>query len=371
MFMERAGCVIIGAGVVGLAIAMEIGHRLNDVVLIDRHESFGKETSSRNSEVIHAGLYYPTGSLKARLCVEGSHLLYEFCEDHNIPNLKTGKLIVAIEETDREIIESLFHQGRENGLLDLILIKGKKVHDYEPELSVSSALVSPSTGILDTHALMKCLQTCAEEKGVMCAYGCNVTGIEKNSTGYIVEINDADGKSLSLVTDILINSAGLSSDTIASMVGINVDEAGYRLHYSKGEYFRINGKSPWTMKHLVYPTPGKTSLGIHTVIDLQGRIKLGPNAFYVSELSYDVEPSHREEFYRATKPFLNFLDKLDLSPDMAGIRPKLQKEEDAFKDFVICNEAGRGFTGFINLIGIESPGLTGCLSIAKYVIQLL
>jgi L-2-hydroxyglutarate oxidase LhgO len=369
--MERVGGIIIGAGVVGLAVAMEIAHRLSDVVIIERHESFGKETSSRNSEVIHAGIYYPTGSLKAQLCVTGSRLLYEFCNNHNISNLKTGKLIVAIENEDRATIASLYNQGRENGLVDLILVEGKKVKNYEPDLSVSNALFSPSTGILDTHALMKCLQTCAEEKGVLCAYGCHVKGIEKSPAGYIVEIQDADDKPLTLITDMLINSAGLSSDAVASMVGIDVDRAGYRIHYSKGEYFRINGKPPWFMKHLIYPPPGKASLGIHTVIDLQGQLKLGPNVFYVDEISYDVEPSHRQEFFRATKPFLRFLNELDLSPDMAGIRPKLQKPGDTFRDFIICEEAGRGFPGFINLIGIESPGLTACLAIARYVTNLL
>ncbi|MBN1699602.1 MAG: NAD(P)/FAD-dependent oxidoreductase [Spirochaetales bacterium] len=370
--MERVDCVIIGAGVVGLALARKLSDRLNDVVLVEQHESFGKETSSRNSEVIHAGLYYPEGTLKASLCVEGNRLLYDYCRDYNIPHMKTGKLVVAVHETDIGVIETLFKQGKENGAAGLSLISGSAAAGYEASLSVAGALVSPSTGILDTHALMKSFQTCAEERGAMCAYGCQVRGISgSGGDGYIVEILDADARVMTLETEILINSAGLSSDRIASMAGIDIDDAGYRIHYSKGEYFRINGFPPWTMKHLVYPPPGRTSLGIHTVIDLQGRLKLGPNAFYVNDIAYDVEPSHLEEFHESVKTFLPFIEKKDLSPDMAGIRAKLQKPGDGFRDFVICHETGRGMPGFINLIGIESPGLTSCLAIADHVANML
>jgi len=369
--MEKVDCIVIGAGVVGLSIAMQMGKKFTDVVLIERHGTFGQETSSRNSEVIHAGIYYPEGSLKAKLCVEGKSLLYDFCNKNNIPYRKIGKLIIALSEDDRVLLESLKNKGNLNGLDDLEILTEKKVNELEPSISAPCAVLSPSTGIIDTHKLMKCLESIADKNGVMCAYGCEVKGIRKENGRYLIDITDIDGQLLTLSTEVLINSGGLASDLIAKMAGIDIKKNKYKQKYLKGEYFKITGKPAWFMKHLVYPPPDAVSLGIHTVLDLQGQIKLGPSAFYTEEVNYDVDMQNAEEFYKATKPFLPFLKPEALSPDMAGIRPTLKGPADGFKDFIICHEVEKGLPGFINLIGIESPGLTSCLAIARFVETLI
>ena len=365
--MEKVDCIIIGAGVVGLAIAHSIGNKNRETILMERHEHFGRETSSRNSEVIHAGIYYPKESLKAKLCVSGRNLLYEFCEKQGIPYKKTGKLIVAVKNEDEEILQNLLNKGMANGVEDLALITKKEIMKLEPHINTTFAVYSPSTGILDTHQLMKKLETLAEEKGVMCAYNCEVKNITYSNPGFIIDAIDADGENISLKADVVINSAGLCSDKIAQMAGIDIDKEKYRIHYSKGEYFKINSMPAWYMNHLVYPPPGIASLGIHTVLDLQGRLKLGPNAAYTNEIDYNVDNRHAKDFYLAAKPILPFLQPGNLSPDMSGIRPKIQAPGDDFADFIITEENSKGLPGLINLIGIESPGLTSCLAIALYV----
>lgn len=365
--MEKVDCIIIGAGVIGLAIAHRLGNEKREILLLERHEHFGRETSSRNSEVIHAGIYYPKDSHKAALCVSGRHILYEFCETNGVPYKKTGKLIVAVHDGDDELLHNLLNKGRDNGVDDLVFITKKKIGALEPLVNTSCALYSPSTGILDSHCLMKKLEASAEKKGVMCVYGCEVKGVEHTGADFLVDVVDAHGENIKLKTDIVINSAGLESDTIAQMAGIDIDKEKYRIHFSKGEYFKINGKPSWFMNHLVYPPPRKASLGIHTVLDLQGQLKLGPGAFYIDTIDYDVNQEHAEDFYNAVKPFLSFLEPDDLSPDMAGIRAKRQAPGDDFADFIITDEKAKGLPGFINCIGIESPGLTSCLAIADYV----
>ncbi|MBN2441320.1 MAG: NAD(P)/FAD-dependent oxidoreductase [Spirochaetales bacterium] len=365
--MEKVDCIIIGAGVVGLAIAHRIGNRQRDIVLVERHEAFGRETSSRNSEVIHGGIYYPASSLKAALCVKGRHLLYQFCEQNRIPCQKPGKLIVALKQDDEEVLRQLLLKARANGVDDLELINKKKISELEPRISTPVALYSPSTGILDSHGLMKKLESSAEEKGVMCVYGCTVTHIDYRGPGFVVAMIDADGKTVELMSDVVINSAGLESDAVAEMAGIDIEKSGYRIYYSKGEYFKVNNTPSWYMKHLVYPPPGTASLGIHTVLDLRGQLKLGPSAFYVDSINYDVDETHGADFYNAVKQVLPFVELTDLSPDMAGIRPKRQGPGTGFADFIITDEKEAGFPGLINLIGIESPGLTSCLAIAEYV----
>ncbi|MFH0774049.1 MAG: NAD(P)/FAD-dependent oxidoreductase [bacterium] len=364
--METVDIAIIGAGVVGLAIAAEISDG-RDVVLIERHNSFGQETSSRNSEVIHAGIYYEKDSLKAQLCIEGNRLLYQICETHQIPYQRIGKLIVALEEGEINLLELLFAKGRDNGVHDLKLLSEIELKKMEPNIQAKAAIWSPSTGIIDTHSLMKHFESQAKEKGVLLAYGCEVTSIEKKTSGYEVGVVDTDGEKLSFKSQIVVNSAGLSADKIAGLAGINVDTAGYRLHYAKGEYFKVCSEKSRFIHHLVYPTPTPISLGIHTLLDLSGRMKLGPNAFYVDEIDYGVEEAHRKDFFASAKSILPFLEEDDLSPDMAGIRPKLQAKEEPVRDFVIKEESGSGLPGFINLIGIESPGLTASPAIAKYV----
>ncbi len=369
--LEKVEITIIGAGVVGLALAAEIADTSREILVIERHEHFGQETSSRNSEVIHAGIYYPKDSLKAKLCVEGNRLLYQICAQHQIPHQKIGKLIVALNDEEVEGLESLLARGRDNGVSDLQLLSQKEVRQMEPHINVSSALWSGSTGIIDTHSLMKYFETSAISKGVDFAYGCEVESIEKKTDGYEVDIRDADGERFSFLSRIVINSAGLCADKIAALAGIDIDAAGYRIHYCKGEYFSLGGGKHKSIHHLIYPPPTSISLGIHVVLDLQGRVKLGPNAFYVNEIDYQVNEAHKKDFLESVIPILPFVEESDITPDMAGIRPKLQAPEDPVRDFVISHEATLGLPGLINLIGIESPGLTASPAIAKYVKEMI
>lgn len=359
---------IIGAGAVGLAIAREISINTKDsIVVLEKHTTFGEETSSRNSEVIHAGMYYPTDSLKAQLCVRGNSLIYEFCEKCGVPYKKTGKLIVG--NTDEEVrnVEHLYEQGKKNGVPGLELIEMDRIKKLEPNVNARIALSSPTTGIFDVHQFMRALEVQAESNGVVFAYRSEVVGIEKDCEGYKVVVKGEDGELLEIISRVVINAGGLGSDKIAEMAGINIDEAGYRLHFCKGEYFNVANRHAGKICHLIYPTPTRISLGIHTRLRLDGTLALGPNAFYVNEINYDVDESHKRDFFESVKDFLPFIEENDLTPEMAGIRPKLQKEGESFRDFVIREESDKGLPGFINLVGIESPGLTAALAIAEYV----
>lgn len=366
--MEKTDITIIGAGLVGLAIAAELARKDKDIVLVEKHPTFGQETSSRNSEVIHAGLYYPQSSLKAKLCVEGKNLLYELCEKEDIPYKRLGKLIVACDDTELVELERLLKQGSENGVYDLKLLAKDEIRKMEPHIQAVSAIHSPSTGIIDTHQLMKYLESFAKEKGAIFAYGCEVVGIEKKQGSYQVDIRDADGEKTDLSTRVLINSAGLNSDIIAQMAGLERPE--YKLVYSKGEYFRLQTEKSRLISRLIYPVPDKThgSLGIHATPDLSGSIRLGPDAEFIErKLDYSLDEAKKEHFCDSVKKFLPFVESSHLSSDTAGIRPKLTGAEGEFRDFIIQDEEIDGFPNFINLIGIESPGLTCALAIARYI----
>lgn len=363
--MERFEITVIGAGIVGLAIASEIPRGNN--LVIERHESFGKETSSRNSEVMHAGIYYPTGFLKARLCVEGNELIYNICRENNINHKMLGKIIVAVNDEEEKDLQNLYKQGIDNGVPGLRIVSKDEIKKMEPNINAISGIFSPTTGIVDTHGLMRHFELKAKGKGVTFAYGCELIGVSKIDNGYRVTVRDSDGELYDFSTRVLINSAGLDSDKVAGMLGITE----YKLHYCKGEYFKVGGGKYKYISRLVYPHPTETSLGIHTVLDLQGQLKLGPNVFYVNELNYDVDSSHARELWESAHKYLPFIELEDLSPDTSGIRPKLQAEGEPVKDFVIRHERDKGLDGFINLIGIESPGLTAAPSIARYVLNLI
>ncbi|MFH1563750.1 MAG: NAD(P)/FAD-dependent oxidoreductase [Nitrospirota bacterium] len=365
--MEEVEITIIGAGVVGLAIAAEIADAGKEIIVIERHEQFGQETSSRNSEVIHSGIYYPRDSLKAKLCVEGNQLLYYLCSSHQIPHQRIGKLIVALNDEEVEGLEALLDKGRQNGVDDLRLLSANEVKQIEPHIKTKAAIWSPSTGIIDTHSLMKYFETAARANGVDFAYGCEVESIEKRSCGYEIGIRDADGERFSFLSRVVINSAGLYADKVAALAGIDIDAVGYRIHYCKGEYFNLGGGKHKLVHHLIYPPPTAISLGIHIVLDLQERVKLGPNAFYVDEINYVVEENHKRDFLESVRLIFPFVEEEDLSPDMAGIRPKIQAPGQSVKDFVISREEDLGLPGLINLVGIESPGLTASPAIARYV----
>jgi len=364
----EAVITVIGAGVVGLAVAAQVSGKGRDVYILEKNETFGKETSSRNSEIIHAGIYYPEGSLKAKTCVDGNAMLYEICRRYGIGHSKTGKLIVATEDEDVGKLEELLERGRRNGARGLKVLSRGEINKLEPNIEAVAAIFSPSSGTMDSHTLMRYFLNKAQEAGTKIAYKSNVIGIEKLSDGYEVTVENGSG-SFMFKTEILINCAGLSSDRIAQLGGIDVNKAGYKLFYCKGEYFSVGNRKNRLIKRLIYPVPQPVSggLGIHATLDIEGRMRLGPDARYVDEIDYGVDESQRGLFYSSVKAFLPFIESDDLEPEMAGIRPKLQGPGDDFRDFVIRHEKDRGLPGLINLIGIESPGLTGSPAIAKYV----
>jgi L-2-hydroxyglutarate oxidase LhgO len=361
---------IIGAGVVGLATACEVAQRHKDVFVFEKNRTFGLETSSRNSEVIHAGIYYPEDSLKARLCVEGKNLLYRFCERHTVAFKRTGKIVVAASEGEIGWLEGLREQGRKNGVDDLTLLSGAEVRKLEPNIEARAGLLSPSSGILDSYALMKCLHGQASGKGAEFIFGTEVVGIERAQEKYEVRIRDRDGIS-AFVAHIVVNSAGLNSDKIAELAGIDIARTGYRLHYCKGEYFSLDSKYRNIVSRPIYPIPEQAGHGIHLKPGLDGRVLLGPSARYVEAVDYSVDETHKEAFYISARRFLPILELEDMAPESAGIRPKLQGPNDDFRDFVITHEEKKGLPGLINLVGIESPGLTASLAIGRYVAEMM
>ena len=365
---DKVDITIIGAGVVGLAIAAQVAESGRAVYLLEKDETFGRETSSRNSSVIHAGIYYPAGTLKARLCVEGNRMLYELCGRCGIPHRQSGKLIVATSDDEVAQLESLMARGQRNGAEGLMMISRRQLKALEPEVEGVAALLSPSTGIVDAHALMRYYLARAQDANTHIAFNAEVVGIELRNDGYKVSVKD-DSNRFSITSRIVINCAGLQSDKVAAMAGMDVDRAGYRLHYCKGEYFSVGGGKAKKIHHLVYPVPlpRLIGVGIHAVLDMEGRMLLGPSAEYVDGIDYAIDDHNRRMFYDGVRAFLPFIGYEDLAPEMAGVRPKLQGPKDDIRDFVIRDESDKGLPGLINLIGIESPGLTASPSIAGYV----
>ncbi|MBF0532179.1 MAG: NAD(P)/FAD-dependent oxidoreductase [Candidatus Omnitrophica bacterium] len=369
--MENVNITIIGAGVVGLAIAAELAQTRPDVLVIERHLSFGQETSSRNSEVIHAGIYYPAGTLKAKLCVEGRHRLYEYCEKFRVDHKRIGKYIVATNAVETGELESILKRGQANGVADLRPVSQNEIQEVEPQVAAQAAIFSPSTGIIDSHQLMKSLAYHCEDGGGMIIYGTTVTKIDPVHGGYELTLDDGTSSLNKVFSRIVINAAGLSSDKIAAMVGIQKPE--YQLKFCKGDYFRVSAAKAKLVSHLIYPVPTQNhvGLGTHATLDFAGQMRLGPDTEYVEEIHYTVDPAKQKDFYESVKSFLPFIEFDDLTPDSAGMRPKLQGPGEAVKDFLIQEETDNGFSGFVNLIGIESPGLTACLAIAKKVAGLI
>lgn len=365
---------IIGAGVVGLAIAVELSQHFNNIVVLERHPSFGYDQSSRNSEVIHAGMYYPTNSLKAKLCVEGNRLLYEWAIKYKVSFDNCEKLIIATSHNELDTLHSIFNQGIENGLTTIELISQEKIHSLEPNIFAIEAIRSKSTGIIDSHQFMQSLENYAYNNGVLFSYNSKVTQIHKIQNGYELQILSAD-ESYSLGCDMVINSAGLYSDRIAQLVGIDITANNYEINFVRGHYYNLSGKYHNHTSRLIYPVPPAdwTSIGIHITRDLQGYLRLGPDVQYLEEKieDYQIPSSRIDLFYESARRYLPNLEKNDLSPAYSGIRAKLQKKGEKFRDFVIKNEKDLGYDGFINLIGIESPGLTSSLAIAKYVKKII
>jgi len=364
-----AEITIIGAGVVGLAIAEKASEKHENVFLIEKHSSFGQETSSRNSEVIHAGIYYTKNSLKALLCLEGKKLLYNYCEKYDVPYNNCGKLIVATSKEEISVIERIRQTAINNGLHDLIMLNRQQVNEMEPNIFALQAIYSPSTGIVDSHSLMKRYETNTINNGGQIVYGSEVTGIKKINKGYEITLLDADNMNYTFTTGFVINSAGLTADKISEMAGIKDDNL--KIQFCKGEYFRINPPKNRLVNMLIYPVPHQNmeGIGIHVTIDMGGGVKLGPDVKYLESNVYDYKltPSKQNDFYKSAKKFLPFLEFDDIAPEMAGIRPKIQKQGEPLRDFYIMEESKRGFPGLINLIGMESPGLTASIAIANYV----
>ncbi len=363
--MEKIKYAIIGSGVVGLAVAYELSTSLSgDIVVFEKNGKFGQETSSRNSEVVHAGIYYTKKSLKSSLCLEGNKILYDFCRKNGVAHKKCGKLIVATDVNEAEKIRKIYGNAISMGVPGLRLVEPEEIKSLEPEVPVLSAIFSETTGIVDSHGLMQKLFDLGQENGVMYSFDNEIQTIKREKDGYLLVTSQGD----EILAEKVINCAGLYSDKIAQMVGFDIDNLGYRLYFCKGDYFSISGANG-RLTHLVYPPPHDKGygLGVHATIDLAGRIRLGPDATYVERIGYDVDPKKNSEFFLAAKKFLPWIEESAVIPDTSGMRPKLQGPNDGIKDFVIKEESDNGFPGFMNLIGIESPGLTSCLAIADYV----
>jgi len=359
---------IIGAGVIGLAVAEELSSHVRDVLVVEKNHTIGQETSSRHSGVIHAGIYYPAGFSKARLCREGNRLLYEFCGKQNIPHRRMGKLIVTTDDDESDELWKIKNQAAENGITDLSFLSQRQIRSLEPEVSATAALFSPSTGIIDSHSLMRSFYINAGSNGALVVFNSEVTQVRLDNGHYEVEINGGDHR---FQTRLAVNCAGLYSDKIAALVGIDIDEVPYRLKYCKGSYYSVS-PSP-KLNHLVYPVPHaeKEGLGIHATPDLDGRVRFGPDTEYVSRIEYTVDERKREQFYKSVRTYLPGIRRESLHPEMSGIRPKLQGPGEPYRDFVIKEERHPGYPGFINLIGIESPGLTASIPIARHVASIV
>ncbi len=362
----QADIVIVGAGVIGLAVASQVAGGRREVYVLEKNETFGQEQSSHNSEVIHAGIYYERDSLKAKTCLEGNGLLYELCEKSGIAYKKCGKIIVATNDVEAEELEKLYSRGKDNGVPLKMLSRGE-MGQLEPNMRGVAAFFSPTTGIIDSHALMMYFLEKARDNDALIAYGTKVIGVEKVLGGYEVRAKDPSGDS-SLMTRVLINCAGLYSDKVAEMAGVNVDEVNYRLHWCKGEYYSVRGGRNKLVNRLIYPLPMDISVGVHVCLDVGWRLRLGPLFYYVSEISYKVDDSRKRTFLESSiMKALPFIEPSDLHPETSGIMAMLQGEGEGFRDFVIRHEYDRGLPGFINLVGIESPGLTSAPAIARYV----
>jgi L-2-hydroxyglutarate oxidase LhgO len=362
---------VIGAGVVGLAIASRLSEKHPSLVLLEKNGKYGMETSSRNSEVIHAGIYYQPGSLKARLCIAGRDELYSLCRKKNIPHRQITKLITAVNTEELEKLDRIRINAGKNGVI-LEMVDKQAVLKMEPNIRTVGALYSPLTGVISVHELMDFLYADTVGSGGIVQLNCRVDAVEPVSGGYKLVLDESGNRS-AVSSKIVINSAGLNSDMVAGMLGIDLDKEKLRLSYVKGSYFAVASSKSKLISRLVYPVPANEGLGIHALIDWGGRLKFGPDVEYLDrrEQDYRVNEEKKHEFAESIRCILPSVDDEDISPDMSGIRPKLQKKGEPARDFVIVHEKDRGLDGFVNLIGIESPGLTSSTAIARYVEDLL
>ncbi len=362
--MDRVECAVIGAGVVGLAVARALAAAGREVLVIEAAARIGSGISARNSEVIHAGIYYRPDSLKARLCIEGREALYRYCGARGVPHRRSGKLIVASGAAEVARLEALAANAAAAGVTDLVWLDRAGLDAREPALVADAALWSPSTGIIDSHGLMLALQGEAEDHGAMVALSSPVVGGAARPDGIMLEIGGAEPTRI--VCPWVVNCAGLAAAAVAGRIdGVPADRVP-RLRFARGHYFGVVGtRVPF--RHLIYPTPVDGGLGIHLTLDLAGRPRFGPDVEWVEDLDYDVSPARAPAFAEAIRRYWPGLPDGALVPDYAGIRPKLVGPEAPPADFRIDRPADHGVPGLINLFGIESPGLTACLAIGRLV----
>ena len=333
------------------------------MIVLERHAVIGSEVSSRNSGVIHAGLYYPKGSLKARTCVAGKHALYEFCASHGVACSRTGKLVVATEDDQLDALDALMERARHNGVEDLVRLDPKEARALEPEVVCAGAFLSPSTGIVDAHEYMLALEGDAEASGAFVALGSPCLGGAVRDDGIHVDAGGAEP--VRLVSDVVVNAAALGAQAVARNIqGLDLAHVP-PLHYAKGNYFYLSGKSPFS--RLVYPMPSGAWLGVHVGLDLGNRCRFGPDLHWVGTLDYDVDAGEAENFYTSIQRYYPALKDGALLPDYTGIRPKIYGPGETAPDFVIQGAEVHGIDGLVNLFGIESPGLTSSLAIAEEV----
>jgi L-2-hydroxyglutarate oxidase LhgO len=368
--MEQVDCVVIGAGVVGLAVAREMALQGRETILLEREDSFGTISSARNSEVIHAGIYYPKDSLKAKLCVEGNRLLYEYCRTHQVGTQPYGKLIVA-DDTQIDDLQAIFYKAQNNGVPEIKMISGEEAKTLEPKLKCSAAILSASTGIVDSHGFMLSLLGGFEDAGGMIAYrspllSAKPIGQGANS-GFELDIGGPDG--MKLQTKLLINCAGMSAPAVAQKIEGLSGEQIPKAYFAKGNYFSLSGKSPFT--HLIYPIPEPGGLGVHLTLDMGGQAKFGPDVEWLDiqneeQIDYTVNPKRGESFYEAVRRYWPDLKDNSLQPDYSGVRAKIVPPNSPAGDFCFNGPQDHGLHGLYNLYGFESPGLTSSIAIARY-----
>ncbi len=363
--MERVDCIVVGAGVVGLAVARALALAGREVLMLEAAEGIGTETSSRNSEVIHAGIYYPAGSLMARTCVAGKHALYAYCAERGIPHRNCGKLIVATSGDEAAQLAGIQARAAANGV-ELRLLSANEAIALEPNLRCTAALLSPSTGIVDSHAFMLSLQGDAENEGAVFAFHSPVVAGRASSRDIEIEVGGAEA--MTLACNLLVNSAGLHAPALARAIAGMPPDKVPAPYYAKGNYFTLSGGSPFS--RLIYPVPVAGGLGVHLTIDLGGQARFGPDVEWIDRLDYEVDPKRADVFYDAVRKYWPGLKDGALHPGYSGIRPKIVPPSVAKQDFVVQGPETHGVPGLINLFGIESPGLTAALALAEYVLRI-
>ena len=363
--MEHVDCVVAGAGVVGLAVARALALAGREVIILEAAEAIGTETSSRNSEVIHAGIYYPAGSLMARFCVPGRRALYAYCAEKGVPHVNCGKLIVATNAREDAMLAGIKQRAETNGVEGMRVLTASEATALEPNLACTSALLSPTTGIIDSHSFMLALQGDAENAGAVPVFFSPVLGGRAADRGIEIDVGGADP--MTLHCRLLVNSAGLHAPRLAGQIAGMPAGRVPTAHYAKGNYFTLSGRSPFS--RLIYPVPAPGGLGVHLTVDLGGQARFGPDVEWIDTIDYTVDPSRSDSFYAAVRKYWPALKDGALQPGYAGIRPKIVPKGASGQDFVVQGPQTHGVPGLINLFGIESPGLTAALALANHVLE--